>query len=494
MMNWPQLLTYQRPHDDREEEYKASRPPWQVDFDRIVFSSAFRRLQDKTQVFPLSGSDYVRTRLTHSLEVSTVARTLGTLAGGYILEKYGGQAYGPGKKQMKDVLSPADFGMITAAGALAHDIGNPPFGHSGEDSIRHWFMTSPVAAGIKEKLTPGQAADFEKWEGNAAAFRIIARTQVYKNEGGMRLTAATLGAFAKYPTVANATVSNKDHPFGTSAKKPGVFHEDLDLWCETAEMLGLIKDTSDSLAKDRWCRHPLAYLTEAADDICYRINDLEDGYKLKCIIYEEAKDLLSEVILFGASERENAEEKLAQNLERSKASADKISYLRARCINTLVEQVSMAFEQHEEELLRGQFTGDLLKKIPVFAMLKELEKSTRENAYSMPSVLEVEAAGFEIIPGLLDLFVEAREAYEADENEKERREALKASGGLKGEVLDPFQPCLKSRKIFELIPEEFREGDDPYARLLRIVDFVAGMTDTFALNLYRKLTGVSLPN
>lgn len=469
MMNWPQLLTYQRPHDDRKEEYKASRPPWQVDFDRIVFSSAFRRLQDKTQVFPLSGSDYVRTRLTHSLEVSTVARTLGTLAGGYILGKYGGQAYGPGKKQMKDVLSPADFGMITAAGALAHDIGNPPFGHSGEDSIRHWFMTSPVAAGIKEKLTPEQAADFEKWEGNAAAFRIIARTQVYKNEGGMRLTAATLGAFAKYPTVANATVSNKDHPCGTTAKKPGVFQEDLDLWRETAEMLGMIKDTSDA-PKDRWCRHPLAYLTEAADDICYRINDLEDGYKLKCISYGEAKDLLSEVILFGASERENAEEKLAQNLERSKASADKISYLRARCINTLVEQVSMAFEQHEEELLRGQFTEDLLKKIPVFAMLQELEKSTRENAYSMPSVLEVEAAGFEIIPGLLDLFVEARERQASNHE------------------------CLKSKKLFQLIPEEFQEGNDPYSRLLRIVDFVAGMTDSFALNLYRKLTGVSLPN
>lgn len=262
-MEWPKLLSHLRLPDSEPGSYDPSRPPWQVDYDRLIFCSAFRRLQDKTQVHPLSASDYVRTRLTHSLEVSSVARTIGTRAGAHILKKHGKESY-QGKKPLNQVLAPSDIGMIVSAAALAHDIGNPPFGHSGEDAIRHWFATSKVAEQIGKNFTPKQRADIEKWDGNAAGFRILSRLQFYRNKGGMKLTSACLGAYMKYPTSATGTFAGKSKQNqGIAGKKPGFFESDRPQWEAVAKELGLVKD-----GLNRWCRHPLAYLTEAADDIC----------------------------------------------------------------------------------------------------------------------------------------------------------------------------------------------------------------------------------
>jgi dGTPase len=464
-MNWNQLLSYKRIRDSRQHPYDPARPPWQIDYDRIVFSSAFRRLQDKTQVFPLSGSDYVRTRLTHSLEVSTVAKSLGTAVGQKILEGWGDEPYQDTGKTLREVLSPSDIGTIVATGALAHDIGNPPFGHSGEDAIRYWYENSAIAAAISAKLTDWQKADFEKWEGNAEAFRILARQQMVRNNGGMRLTYAALGAFAKYPTASDALLGKPESDNQISTKKPGFFEHDRDLWEETANALGLEKHP-DAF---RWCRHPLAYVTEAADDICYRIIDLEDGFRLGRMTYDEIETLFLKVAEVPRSEWRTWFPDWDDH--------SRVTYLRALVFKKAVDELVDTFVAHETNLLAGQFTGDLLSKAPSSAAFAEMKDMAVRKVYSMRSVLEIEAAGFEIIPGLLEVFTDAVE---------------KAAAGSK---------CPKARKLLKLMPREFQEDEktslpftEPYTRLLGVVDFVAGMTDSFALNLYRKIKGMALPH
>lgn len=467
-MNWNQLLTFKRIGDGRDHPYAAARPPWQIDYDRIIFSSAFRRMQDKTQVFPLSGSDYVRTRLTHSLEVSTVAKSLGTAAGQRILERWGHEPYQNTEKPLREVLSPSDIGTIVATGALAHDIGNPPFGHSGEDAIRYWYMNSEVAASIRSSFNQRQHADFENWEGNAEGFRILARQQMVRNNGGLRLTYAALGAFAKYPTAADSLLRKPESDLHVSGKKPGFFEHDEGLWREAATALGLEKHP-DAV---RWCRHPLAYLTEAADDICYRIIDLEDGFRLGRMTY---LDIESAYLKVAEQAKPEWRTWFPDWDEHSR-----VTYLRALVFKNAVDQLVEVFIENESTLLAGRFEGDLLARIPSNEAFGEMKELAVDKVYSMRSVLEIEAAGFEIIPGLLDAFAEAVEKV-----------ASKGSTNSK---------CPKARKLLKLMPREFREDEDtglphsePYTRLLGVVDFVAGMTDSFALNLYRRIKGMALP-
>ncbi len=468
MMNWNQLLSFKRLGDDRDHPYDPARPPWQFDYDRIIFSSAFRRMQDKTQVFPLSGSDYVRTRLTHSLEVSTVAKSLGTAVGHTILSNCGHLEYQNSKKPMKELLSPSDIGMIVATGALAHDIGNPPFGHSGENAIRYWFQNSVIAKKIKRRFSKQQIADFENWEGNAEGFRILGRQQMARNDGGLRLTYAALGAYAKYPTASTALLGKEAAKRQVNGKKPGFFRHDADLWGEVATALGLIKE--DDL---RWCRHPLAYLTEAADDICYRIIDLEDGLRLGRMSYAEVESLFLKVT-----------KDINPDWRSSFPDWDdqaRITYLRSLVFGAAVRELVEAFVTHESDLLAGTFEGDLLTRTQsaeAFARMKDLAVS---KVYSMRGVLEIEAAGFEILPGLLDAFADAVEKVAAEKKSKKK--------------------CHKARKLLDLMPREFHESQgesdvhpDGYIRLLGVVDFVAGMTDSFALSLYRRIKGIALPS
>jgi len=469
-MNWTNLLSWKRLRDHRLRVLEPERPPWQIDYDRLIFSSAFRRLQDKTQVFPLSGSDYVRTRLTHSLEVSTLARTLGTRVGKTILDRHPETKALDGSP-LANSLTPADFGMITSAAALAHDIGNPPFGHSGEDSIRHWFKSSPIAGKAATSLTSVQRRDFESWEGNAEAFRIIGRLQLYREDGGMRLTSATLGAFAKYPTAASAVATKEERDdekkkrSGNTAslKKPGFFDHDALLWAEVVQELQL-----KPLGEGRWARHPLAFLTEAADDICYRIIDLEDGARMGRISFSDLEELLIAMI--------KPDDLKGLNRIPQWEKLRRASFLRAKAISQAVEEVTSIFLDSEAKLLEGSFLGSLTDAAPINEHFKRIESITIDKIYSTRSVLEIEAAGFEILPGLLDAFVGAVESLR-DEQCPDRMKALKLS---------------------KLIPREFYEEEgvywrDPYVRLLSIVDFVAGMTDSYALTLYRRLKGFSLP-
>lgn len=447
-MQWATLLSRARLGKRDVEPFDPRRSPFQRDYDRIVFSSAFRRLQDKTQVFPLAGSDYVRTRLTHSLEAACVGRSLGAEIGAHVVEKH-----------RPEGVHSSDIGAIVAAACLAHDIGNPPFGHSGEDAIRHWFDHSPVAQKTAESLSEAEREDFHKFEGNAQGFRILTCLQMPDNRGGLQLTCATLGAFAKYPRPSYPLRDPKDRR--ASTKKFSFFHAEADLFAEVAERTGLPRGESG------WRRHPLALIVEAADDICYRLIDFEDGVRLRLISYEEASQAFSEVI---------GDKKYLGIAARMHGDEARIEFLRAKAIGAVIDQATEVFIANEEAILAGRFEQPLIQCTPAAEALEAIVRRSIPTLYSAPRGLEIEAAGFEVIGGLLDLFVEAVEAL-----------AEQGSG------LAP-----RWRNLLKLVPEPFigpgrKAAPDAYTRLLRMCDYVSGMADSSAVSLYKKLRGISLP-
>jgi len=452
-MEWSKLLSPQRLGKDHLRPLEHGRSPFQQDYDRIVFSSAFRRLQDKTQVFPLAQSDYVRTRLTHSLEASCIARSLGNLVGVHICKNH---PVGP-------IIS-SDVGAILAAAALAHDIGNPPLGHSGEDSIRYWFDNSPIALDFKrtyeERLTPAQYNDILYYEGNAQGFRVLARLQMPDNPGGMQLTCATLGAFAKYPVASNARKCGN-----AFSKKFSFFQAEKDLFAEVATQTGLISLSHEPAV---WARHPLAFLVEAADDVCYTIIDFEDGHSLGIIPYRELEDYF--VAIIG---NEAIRDRVAQLADNQR----KVEFLRAICLSTLINQISTVFIEREEEILTGKLLQPLTDLIPAAEPLRKIKERSQNDVYTYRPAIEIEVAGFELTVGLLDAFVEAINDY--------------AEHRLRHE-----EASARSRKLLRLLPEQFKTPETlkcPYLRLLNILDFICGMTDSYAVSLYKKIKGISLP-
>lgn len=448
-MDWNRLLSRTRLGRNEQAAGDATRTDFQRDFDRIVFCSAFRRLQDKTQVFPLARSDYVRTRLTHSLEASSVGRTLGTRIGDTLIRRYrlGG-------------VDPQDFGAIVAAACLAHDIGNPPFGHAGEDAIRSWFRESATGQRVLERLSEAQRADLLGFEGNAQGFRLLTRLQSPANPGGLQLTCATLGAFSKYPCAAWLDVPR---PHGIGFRKFGFYQADREHFAELADRLGLTPVTTDA-----WRRHPLSYLVEAADDICYRIVDIEDAYRLRQIDYAEAEALLRPL-----AETPGLDARLSGIAE----SKERIELLRAKAIGVMVDQTCAVFLAHEPAILAGELDAELLDLVPSAAELRTLRCYAEDRVYIAPPVVEVGAAGFRVLAGLLETCIGALEDI--------------AEHGRSASTL--------SRMVSYLIPEQFigpgrRPADNAYRRVLGMTDFVSGMTDRYAVELYKKITGISLPN
>ena len=451
-MDWSQLLSADRLGSDRPARLDPLRSPFIVDSDRIVFSSAFRRLQDKTQVFPLADNDYVRTRLTHSLEVASVARSLGVRVGAEIVKRHG----------LARHFHASDFGAIVSAAALAHDLGNPPFGHSGEDAIRHWFKTSPVAKRTRSELSAEERADFESFEGNAQGFRIVTRLQMPDNPG-LRLTCATLGAFTKYPRAARLPARVKVR--GISSKKFGFFGAERAFFAEAAERTGLIRRVRGAAW---WCRHPLAFLVEAADDICYRLVDFEDGFRLKILTFEEVREAFLKV---------SGDPKDPDRAARMKDEKDQIAFLRAQAIGAAIQQVADGFLKNERAILAGEFDAELLSlDLPARIALQEIKERSKKTIYATPRGVEIEAAGYEVLGGLLEVFYEA-----ADDVARRGKRAAR-----------------KSEKLLSLVPAQFlgpagRPAREPYERLLRMTDFVSGMTDSYAVSLYKKVRGISLP-
>ncbi|MBL6449896.1 deoxyguanosinetriphosphate triphosphohydrolase [Fulvivirga sp. 29W222] len=443
-MNWEQLLSNQR-SGQKPKEHDISRSAFEQDYDRIIFSHPFRRLQDKTQVHPLPEYDFVHTRLTHSLEVSSVGRTLGKRAGQVLLERH---------KELKDKFSVHDFGAIVAAASLAHDIGNPPFGHSGEDAISEFFLYHDQGKHFKEYVTDWQWQDLTNFEGNAQGFRILNKERYQ----GLKLTYATLAAFSKYPRKSLIDSQDKER---RSQKKYGFFQSESSLFSAMAEDMGLIK-----YGDNVWSRHPMAFLVEAADDICYQLIDLEDGCRLGLVSYDDTVELYAGIL------QEKFDKK---KLERIESFDERIGTLRALSIGVLIEESCTLFLDEEENLLKGIFDTALTDTIKSTPILQDIEKLSIEKIYRARTVMETEAAGFEVLPGLLAAFVTA--AHE------------KMNGGVL---------TKKNQSALRLMPSEVRreisEDANMYQVLMSCIDFVSGMTDTHAISLFRKIKGISLPN
>jgi len=450
-MQWHQLLSRARLGSQEPPRASSARTDFQRDFDRVVFSSAFRRMQDKTQVFPLSKVDYVRTRLTHSLEASSIGRSLGTLVGERVIARHG----------LSD-FEAADFGGIVAAACLAHDIGNPPFGHSGEDAIRQWAQTADYGARRVAMLKGSEREDFLSFEGNAQGFRIITRLQNPDNEGGLQLTCATLAAFTKYPRESWLGGSRYE---GVSAKKQGFTAADRAAFETVAATVGLIPRGNHHAM---WCRHPLAFLVEAADDISYRVIDIEDGFRLGHFSYQEVLDLFWPMV--------SDTERQRPRLERIRDLKDRVEFLRAKVINEVIRQVVECFMDNEAEILAGRFDVPLLHELALRDELDALIENARQRIYCAPEVVSIQAAGFQVVSDLLERFTQVVDDV--------------------AEHAERASP--RSRMLIRLVPEQFVGPErvpvgDAYQRLLLLTDFVSGMTDSYAVSLYKKVTGISLP-
>jgi dGTPase len=359
-------------------------------------------------------------------------------------------------------IAAADLGAIIAAACLAHDLGNPPFGHSGEDAIRAWFRDSDAGQSALEGLDPTQRQDFLRFEGNAQGFRILTRLQSPGNEGGMQLTLATLATFSKYPCASHLT---GDVPTGVGFKKHGFFFDDQICFRGIAEAVGLDAAQVDMPA---WFRHPLAWLLEAADDICYSIIDIEDGFREGRLPLSLAMELLIELV---ADKRRTGQRVLAP-----KGDKERVEYLRALAINDVVEQVFECFADNEPRFLEARMEQSIVDQIESAPALEALKTVAQDQLYFSRSVVEIATAGYQVLGGLLNVFVPAVEE-------------VAACGD---------RAASRNRMLVKLIPEQFIGPNrvplsDPYRRLLGLTDFVSGMTDSYAVSLYKMITGISLP-
>jgi len=442
-MNWEQLLSLKRQGDTSKRlriEQDDTRLGFEVDYDRIIFSSAFRSLQDKTQVIPLSKTDFVHTRLTHSLEVSVVGRSIGRLVGKKIIEKY------PHLREVHGYHM-NDFGAIVAAAALAHDIGNPPFGHSGEKAIGEYFSIGKGQQ-FKDQLTEKQWQDLIDFEGNANGFSVLASSRP-GIEGSLRLSYATLGAFTKYPKESLPKKPTQN----ISDKKYGFFQSDKEFFKEVAEELGLIPNkTGNDIG---YHRHPLAFLVEAADDICYTIIDFEDGINLGLVSEDFALEYLIKLV------KDTIDASKYQSLTTKE---DRISYLRALAIGNLINDAVKVFIENEEAILKGEFHFALTDKSRYKAQMDDIIKLSIKNIYQSREVIEKELSGYQVINNLLDKFITAY------------------NNNHEGKATNYDKLLLK------ILPEKHHlEKETLYERLLHICHFISMLTDGNAL-LYNQIT------
>ncbi|WP_448269069.1 deoxyguanosinetriphosphate triphosphohydrolase [Nostoc sp. DSM 114159] len=443
MMDWKKLLTPKRLGKTELENPQFDRTPFLRDYDRLVFSSPFRRLKDKTQVFSLSTNDYIRTRLIHSLEVSCVGRSLGRIVGEKMVDTHKLNDYG---------FSASDFGDIVSAACLAHDIGNPPFGHSGEDAIRtgfdSWYNT--VNHVREELLSKSQKADFNLFEGNAQGFRILTKLEMHPQKGGMQLTCPTLATFTKYPRESLLSESTLNGDSDKSIKKHGFFQAEKDLFAEVAETVGLIRRHDNNTAW--WSRHPLAFLVEATDDICYSIVDVEDAHRMKYICFEKTEYLLNEIANIDINKHDESKE-------------EKVKRLRAKAIHNLIEQATEIFFAREQEILSGKFDKDLLSLSRYANHLDVIKKATESDVFQHRDVVSIQIAGYEVLGKLFSEFVNAI-----------------------------LYDSKKAKLICNMLPQEYRPNpdEDTYNKILKITDYISGMTDSYATSLFQQFSGISL--
>ena len=444
-MEWIHLLSPARLNgpEPQESEYRSE---FDRDVDRIIFSHPFRRLQDKTQVVPLPEHDFVHTRLTHSLEVSSVGRSLGKRVAVELFQRY--------KELSAKGITPHDIGSAVAAACLAHDIGNPPFGHSGEEAISEIFKSGAWKAYAERECTEAQLADLKSFEGNAQGFRLLAG----KGKDGLKLTVTTLGAFLKYPR--ESVLKNRDTS-KRSQKKYGFFQSEKALAEQLSTQAGLTRYNSESIC---FARHPLVYLTEAADDICYLIIDLEDAVRMRVVNEKDYVDLLKPIL----GDKFDANKYWAMPTLN-----DRIGLLRALAINRLADSCAAYYLDVEADLRSGKLDQSLSDLIPEAGLLESISKFSIPHVYNSEPVLEIQAAGFKGLPGLMEIFLSAAEDARTN-NGKPKSPANKNNWEL-----------FKRRTEIQVTPNSF------YETAVMVIDFVSGLTDRHAIALYRKLTGLN---
>ncbi|WP_447927572.1 MULTISPECIES: deoxyguanosinetriphosphate triphosphohydrolase [unclassified Vreelandella] len=435
-MRWEQLLSPRRLHDKRSTTGREiGRTPFHKDHDRIVFSGSFRRLGRKTQVHPLTENDHIHTRLTHSLEVGCVGRSLGMIVGELLQD------------QLPEWITPADLGVIVQTACLGHDIGNPPFGHAGEYAIRDWFRRAQ-GSGLLEGLSEAECEDLLTFEGNAQGFRVITQIEYNQFNGGMRLSAATLGTLLKYPWTAR---------YGGRAGKFGCYQSEQALLAEVAEAVGLLPQ-----GEQRWCRHPLAWLVEAADDICYALLDLEDGLEMGILRYEEVVEILRQV---AGEFPPEYDEMLSRNVSQRR----RIALLRGAAMERAVNEVASVFVQNEQALLTGTLGDDLLELChPDLGWgVQAAKQLARERIFQNERKAKLEIGAYTTLGILLEAFI-----------------------GAAHELHHTGQSSFKHQRVLALIGENTPLPSwtlyDSYRRML---DFIGGMTDHYAVDLAQEMGG-----
>ncbi|HRS68325.1 MAG TPA: deoxyguanosinetriphosphate triphosphohydrolase [Paludibacteraceae bacterium] len=440
-MEWHKLLSpirfgMEQYHNDSSD----GRSEFQRDYDRLIFSSPFRRLQNKTQVFPLPGSVFVHNRLTHSLEVSCVGRSIANEV-----------AFQLHKKHAHLPKNSDEIGSIVAAACLAHDLGNPPFGHSGENAIATYF-SEEKGAKFKSQLPAEEWTDFIRFEGNANAFRLLTHQFNGRREGGFALTYSTLASIVKYPYESQYADSSKT--------KFGFFQTEKSSFERIANELGIIRHPE---FPNRYARHPLVYLVEAADDICYQIMDIEDAFKLRILTFDETQTLL---LAFLPEKRK--ERALNEIFKMVTDTNEQIAYLRSTVIGILIKACATIFVENEEDMLAGKFQKSLIHKLPepLQSAYTNCSQVAVAKIYKSQEVLDVELAGYRIISELLETLIEA--------------------------VSNPTKAY--SKQILNRIPSQYDiHSELLYNRIQAVLDYISGMTDVYALDLYRKINGMSLP-
>ena len=443
-MEWKQLISNKRfGQEHKHAERHDDRSEFKRDYDRLIFSSAFRRLQNKTQVFPLPGSIFVHNRLTHSLEVASVGMSIGNDISRRVIQK---------RPELKETLV-EEIGTIVSAACLAHDLGNPPFGHSGEKAIQTFFSEGPGQK-IKSMVSSEFWDDITHFEGNANAFRILTHRFKGRRQGGFVMTYSMLASIVKYP-FASCLAGNHG--------KFGFFASETESYRKIADELGIFCKSAPGEPL-KYARHPLVYMVEAADDICYEIMDIEDSHKLKILSFAETEHLLLSFF------DEDIQQKIRQRIidEELSDENEKVVYMRASVIGKLENECVAAFLAHEEEILAGTFEGSLIDHISERQKkaYKECEKISYSKIYQSKPVLDIELSGYQIMATLMEVFIEA--------------------------AVNPSR--FYSKQLLRRVSSQYDiENENLEERIMAVIDYISGMTDIYALDIYQKINGISLP-
>lgn len=451
MMEWQGLLNSER-LGHRPSKTEPGRSPFNSDQDKVIFSGSFRRLARKTQVHPLATNDHVHNRLTHSLEVASVGRTLGIRVGQFLQDQ----------RSLPEQITPADIGDVVQTACLAHDIGNPPFGHTGEEAIRYWFQHDDATPFLSE-LNPIEACDLRNFEGNAQGFRVLTCSEFHPYDGGLRLTYASLGAFLKYPWTSVPAVSGQR----PKSNKFGVYQSDLSTFTEVASAVGLIQQAGDSW----YCRHPLAHLMEIADDFCYALLDLEDGLEMGILSWDEMFGVLRPIL------DPSKVDALAKDLAEIRTGR-RPPLVRGKVIAAFVEDAAATFATNEKELLDGRHHELLpLCGKAVRECVEMAKKLAKEKIFVHPRKIELEIGAYNTIATLLKVMSQAID---------ELLKAGRVSNFRSSRVID----LIGASTFHPLLTKPECPNSPKYLALMRVLDFISGMTDNYAIHLARQFAGL----